>query len=181
MRDITESTSRVSPNFGKRWVSMLTPQTFSQMEWVLCRKWDIKNTYEEERLRFDRCNETRIGELLCGEARRISLVRMRRRLRGFRNLLAGTSERRYSETGRRRAGMINAIEFMNANTFAHLLDKTMKEKQLSHIDAIVEVCKIENIDIESVPELLTPRLKKLIQNEAISINMIRKKGRKLSI
>lgn len=77
--------------------------------------------------------------------------------------------------------MIDAIEFMNATTFAHLLDKTMKEKQLSHIDAIVEVCKIENIDIESVPELLTPRLRKLIQNEAISINMIRKRGRKLSI
>jgi len=70
---------------------------------------------------------------------------------------------------------------LDSNTFMVLLSNTMKTKKLSHIDAIVEICRVRNLDIESVPELLASKTKKLIMNEAVNINMIRKKGRKLAI
>lgn len=77
--------------------------------------------------------------------------------------------------------MIEDIKFLNSNTFSHLLNTMMQDKGISHIDAILELCKQRNIDIESVPDLLSPQMKKLIKNEAISLNFIRdkKKTRKL--
>ena len=64
---------------------------------------------------------------------------------------------------------------LDANTFAVLLEATMQEKKLSHIDAIVEICRIRNLDVEAAAELITPRMKKLIQNEGISLKMIKKR------
>ena len=75
------------------------------------------------------------------------------------------------------------IKFLNANVFSQLLTSMMQDKGISHIDAILELCNERNIDIESIPELLSPQVKKLIKNEAISLNFIRdkKRSRKLKI
>lgn len=74
-------------------------------------------------------------------------------------------------------------KFLTANIFSDMLITVMRDKNISHIEAILELCKEKNIEIESIPELLTPQIKKLIKNEAITLNFIKSKsrGRKLTI
>lgn len=72
-------------------------------------------------------------------------------------------------------------DFIDSSTFITLMDNVMKEKKLSHIDAIVEICREKNMEVESVAELLNPKIRKLIQNEASSLNMMKKKVRRLPI
>lgn len=79
--------------------------------------------------------------------------------------------------------VIDDVKFLTPGAFSCMLITMMRDKNISHIDAILELCKERNIEIESIPELLTPQLKKLIKNEAISLNFIRSKSgsRKLNI
>ena len=67
------------------------------------------------------------------------------------------------------------VALLDSNTFGIILESTMHEKKLSHIDAIVEICRIRNLDVEVVAELITPRTKKLIQNEGLSLKMLKKR------
>lgn len=69
-------------------------------------------------------------------------------------------------------------KLLDANSFSVLLETTMKKKGLSHIDAIIQICEAKNLDIEAVPDLLTPKLRKRIQNEALDLNMMKRKRRK---
>lgn len=79
--------------------------------------------------------------------------------------------------------VIDDVKFLTPSTFSCMLITMMRDKNISHIDAILELCRERNIEIESIPELLTPQLKKLIKNEAVSLNLMRKKSgsRKLNI
>jgi autonomous glycyl radical cofactor GrcA len=73
-------------------------------------------------------------------------------------------------------------QFIDSTTFIELIEKTVKAKSITYIDAIIEVCRARNIEYESVPELITPKMRKLIQNEASNVNMLKKKaGKKLPI
>jgi len=77
---------------------------------------------------------------------------------------------------------IEANTFLDSDQFGKLLETAMYDKKLSHIDAICYICKVHNIEVESAADLITPKLRKLIYNEAVSINMVRsKRGRKLAI
>jgi hypothetical protein len=75
--------------------------------------------------------------------------------------------------------MSNHHPLLDQASFGALVDITMKTKNLSHIDAILEICKNRNLDVESVPELLSPKLRKRISDEATSMNMMRKKKPKI--
>lgn len=66
-------------------------------------------------------------------------------------------------------------DFIDSATFISLMENIMREKSISHIEAILEICRVKNMEPESVPELLTPKIRKLIQNEAASMNMMKKK------
>jgi len=73
-------------------------------------------------------------------------------------------------------------QFLDSSAFVDLIETTARNKNISYIDAILDVCKSRNIEFESVPELLTPKLRKMIQNEATNINMLKKRiGKKLPI
>lgn len=69
-------------------------------------------------------------------------------------------------------------QLLDANTFTEILSSTMRELKLSYIDAIVFICEKRNLDVEVVPELLTPKIKKLISAEAGDLNMLKKKKAK---
>ncbi|NBR26585.1 MAG: hypothetical protein EBU08_22975 [Micrococcales bacterium] len=75
--------------------------------------------------------------------------------------------------------MQNDNTLLDAPTFGALVDNMMKTKNLSHIDAILEICRVRELDVEAIPDLLTPKLKKRISDEATSINMMRKKKPKI--
>lgn len=162
---------------------MFNASPYPQIQWVFRRKRNLGNSCEEIRLRSYRCYNTEVRRFLSSKARRVSLVCLRREMRRIRDLLAGNPKRRYSASRRRASKVSDDIKFLNANVFSQLLTTMMHEKALSHIDAILELCNERNIDPESIPELLTPQMKKLIKNEAISLNFIRdkKKTRKLMV
>lgn len=91
MRDNAESLSGISSNNGKRWVPLFNAQTRAQMEWILRRKWNLGNSCQEIRLRSYRCYNTESRRFLSSKARRVSLVRLRRELRRFREIFTRDS------------------------------------------------------------------------------------------
>lgn len=176
MRHFTDTISRVPQNFSKEWLLLLDTQTRAQMEWVLRRKWHPRNTYPKKQLRINGCDYTPQGRILRGEARRVSLVSLHRRLCSFRDILARNTKRRYTkrECWRETKIMVKP-EFINTETFVEILQTIMVEKNISHMEGIIELCNKYNIEIESVAELITPQIRKLIQNEAITLNMMKKR------
>jgi len=73
-------------------------------------------------------------------------------------------------------------QFLDSSVFVNLVELTSKTKNISYIDAILDICRTRNIEVESIPELLTPKLRKLIQNEATNAHMLKKgTGKKLPI
>lgn len=68
---------------------------------------------------------------------------------------------------------------LDSAAFADLVETMMRKKNVSHIEAILEICKERNLDVESIPELLTPKLRKRIADEATSVNMLKRRRQKV--
>lgn len=62
-----------------------------------------------------------------------------------------------------------------------MIEELARRLQCSHIDAIVEHCKETGFEIEVASSLISPRLKGLIRDEAVSANMLKKEGNRLPI
>jgi len=73
--------------------------------------------------------------------------------------------------------------FITQEKFLELVEETVREKEVSYMDAIVLVCEDIKLEYESVPKLINVKMKKLIKNEALSLNMLKnkKKSAKLPI
>ncbi len=71
----------------------------------------------------------------------------------------------------------------NAHNFSQEIEKAVKDRELTYIEAICEFCKQSGLEVESVPRLLTPQIKAKIESEAIDLNMFKKKkrGKKLKL
>ena len=67
-------------------------------------------------------------------------------------------------------------ELLDANSFSVLMDKTMKEARCTYIEAMLLICERRGLDVETIPELLTPKLKKRVQVEARNLNLMKKKA-----
>lgn len=65
--------------------------------------------------------------------------------------------------------------------FSSMIEELARRLQCSHIDAIVEHCKETGFEIEVASSLISPRLKGLIRDEAVSANMLKKEGNRLPI
>jgi hypothetical protein len=51
------------------------------------------------------------------------------------------------------------------------------EEKMSYIDAIIHFCEKNNIDVESVPKLISKPLKEKIKYEATELNFLKKTSR----
>jgi hypothetical protein len=51
------------------------------------------------------------------------------------------------------------------------------EEKMSYIDAIVHFCELNNLDVESVPKLISKPLKEKIKYEAMELNFLKKTSR----
>lgn len=69
------------------------------------------------------------------------------------------------------------IRTTNQQTFALEIEKFVKERDLSYIEAICEFCKEKGLDIESIPKLVGPQLKAKIENEAVDLNLFGKNSK----
>jgi hypothetical protein len=51
------------------------------------------------------------------------------------------------------------------------------EESMSYIDAIIHFCEKNNLDVESVPKLISKPLKEKIKYEAMELNFLKKTSR----
>jgi hypothetical protein len=62
-----------------------------------------------------------------------------------------------------------------------MIEETARRLKCSHIDAIVEHCKETGFEIEVASTLISAKLKSLIRDEAVDMNMLKKEGNRLPI
>ena len=62
--------------------------------------------------------------------------------------------------------------------FAKEIEKIVQDdKNLTYIDAIIYFCEKNNLDLESVPKLISKPLKEKIRGEAIKLNYLKRSSR----
>lgn len=65
-------------------------------------------------------------------------------------------------------------KFVSKEKFTEAIEQFVQETQLSYIDAIVEYCDRNNIEVESVSKLISRPLKEKIRYEATELNYLKK-------
>ena len=66
-------------------------------------------------------------------------------------------------------------KFYNSRTFSEEIEKIAKEnKDMKYMDSIVFFCEKNNIDIESIPKLISKPLKEKLKAEAMELNLLKR-------
>lgn len=69
-------------------------------------------------------------------------------------------------------------KFLCPDKFAREIEKMVSQRDdLNYITAITEYCESNEIDIESVPKLISKTLKERIQGDALKLNFLKKTSR----
>ena len=69
-------------------------------------------------------------------------------------------------------------KFFCPSRFAQEIEKVVKyNSEMNYIDAIIFFCEENNIDLESVPKLISKPLKEKIKYEAMELNFLKKTSR----
>lgn len=69
-------------------------------------------------------------------------------------------------------------KFFCPSRFAQEIESLVQLNQdMNYIDAIIHFCEKNNIDIESVPKLISKPLKEKIKYEAMELNFLKKTSR----
>ena len=67
--------------------------------------------------------------------------------------------------------------FCPAKFAENIESRVLKNKDMNYIDAIVHFCEQNNIDIESVPKLISKPLKEKIKCDAQELNFMKRTSR----
>ena len=70
---------------------------------------------------------------------------------------------------------------MSSNTFVSMVEFRISDQGMSYLEAITDVCEKTGLEFENVSKLMTPSMRKLLQAEAMSLNMIKRTGSRLPI
>ena len=66
-------------------------------------------------------------------------------------------------------------KFYCARKFTEEIEKIdQQNKDMSYVDAIVHFCEKNNLDVESVPKLITKPLKEKLKGEAMELNLLKR-------
>ena len=69
-------------------------------------------------------------------------------------------------------------KFYCPSRFAQEIEKLVHgENKMSYIDAIIYFCEHNNLDLESVPKLISKPLKEKIRGEALKLNYLKRSSR----
>lgn len=69
-------------------------------------------------------------------------------------------------------------KFFCPSRFAQEIEKLVQTNpDMNYIDAIIHFCEQNNIDVESVPKLISKPLKEKIKYEAMELNFLKKTSR----
>jgi DNA-directed RNA polymerase alpha subunit len=64
---------------------------------------------------------------------------------------------------------------MNSKEFSLLIESIVKEKKVSYMEAIVDYCENNDIDLGSVKSIVNKSLKEKIKLEATDLKMLKEK------
>jgi len=69
-------------------------------------------------------------------------------------------------------------KFYSSKKFAEEIEKTVLEnKDMKYMDAIIFFCEKNNVDVESVPKLVSKPLKEKLKAEAMELNLLKRTSR----
>jgi hypothetical protein len=68
-------------------------------------------------------------------------------------------------------------KFISPSKFAEEIEKIVSNQKIGYIDAIIIYCENNNVDVESVPKLISKPLKEKIKYEAMELNFLKKTSR----
>lgn len=69
-------------------------------------------------------------------------------------------------------------KFFCPSKFAQEIEDIVKyNSEMNYIDAIIHFCELNNIDLESVPKLISKPLKEKLRYEAMELNFLKKTSR----
>ena len=68
-------------------------------------------------------------------------------------------------------------KFLCSAQFAQDIETIVKDDNLGYIDAIVDYCEKNAIDVESVPKLISKPLKEKLKWEATELNFLKRTSR----
>jgi uncharacterized Fe-S cluster-containing protein len=62
---------------------------------------------------------------------------------------------------------------MNSKDFSIIIEKIVKEKKISYIEAVIWYCEQNDIDTGTISSLISKTLKEKIQMEAVDLKMLK--------
>lgn len=68
--------------------------------------------------------------------------------------------------------MTEEKQFLTKQKFAKLIEDFVQKRSVSYMDAVINVCQDNDVDIEDVRKFITPIIKDKIQAEAMKLNFL---------
>ena len=68
-------------------------------------------------------------------------------------------------------------KFMNSAKFAVEIEKLVKNEKLNYIDAILDYCEKNNLEVESITKLISKPLKERLKWDATRLNFMKATSR----
>ena len=62
---------------------------------------------------------------------------------------------------------------MSTSKFSKIITEIVEEKEISYMDAIMDYCQKNQLDIESAAKLINQKIKKQLKEEAIELNFMK--------
>ena len=66
--------------------------------------------------------------------------------------------------------MSEEVEFMTKAKFSKMVEATVRDKQLSHMEAIIHLCEQHNIEVEDCKKYVNNVIKEKLEVEAMRLN-----------
>lgn len=68
--------------------------------------------------------------------------------------------------------MIEEKQFLTKQKFAKLIEDFVQKRNVTYMDAVINVCEDNDVDLEDVRKFITPIIKDKIQAEAMKLNFL---------
>jgi hypothetical protein len=68
-------------------------------------------------------------------------------------------------------------KFLSQSKFSAEIEKIVKDDNLNYIEAIVQYCEINKVELDIVPKLLSKPLKERLKFDAIQLNFLQRSSK----
>ena len=67
-------------------------------------------------------------------------------------------------------------QFLTRTKFTKLIESTVAEKKMPYMDAILQLCEKNQIELEDIKKFISPVIKDKLEAEAMNLNYLPKKN-----